>query len=440
MALSSIVTQFSWERFQQRRVLCLGRENMEHSGITLKELWLGGKGMNKGTLLRWIITALIPIVVLYNNGNLQTSWAMPKAEVETVRIGVNLGLTGGIASFGSSALKGMQLAVREANAEGGILGKQIQLVVRDNQSGASYAQEAMRQLIMDEKVVAVLGCIASSNTIAAVNWMEGTSNQVPVITPTGTNPRVTVRPDGRVRDFVFRACFVDPYQGGVMADFATKSLNIKRVAILTDNSSDYSKALTRTFMGQLAKNGGSVVGIQYYLQKDMDFYSILEQVIKADPDAIYVPGYYEEVGRIVRQARTMGYQKPMLGGDGWDSPKIVNIAGPDNLENTFFANHYSSSDPNPRVAKFIKEYKKSYREEPDALAALGYDAANLLIDAMRRSQEITPENVRVELGKTNNEAFVTGRIFYNRYHDPIKSAVIIRFINGQQVFQERINP
>ncbi|MBP2628961.1 MAG: hypothetical protein H6Q68_3672 [Firmicutes bacterium] len=396
--------------------------------------------MNKEAFLRWIITVLIPIVVLYSNGNLQITWAMPKEEVETVRIGANLELTGSVAPFGHSALKGMQLAVREANAEGGIFGKQIQLVERDNQSQSLYAQETMRQLIVDEKVMAVLGCAASSNTIAAVNWMEGTSNQVPVITPTGTNPRVTVRTDGRVRDFVFRACFIDPYQGNIMANFVINSLGIKRVAILTDNSSNYSKALTGTFMEQLAKNGGSVVGIQYYLQKDMDFYGILEQVIKEDPDAIYVPGYYEEVGRIVRQARAMGYQKPMLGGDGWDSPQIVNIAGTDNLENTFFVNHYSSSDPNLRVDKFVEEYRKSYREEPNALAALGYDAAKLLIDAMRRSQEITLENVRVALEKTNNEDFVTGRIYYNRYHDPIKSAVVIRFINGQQVFKERINP
>lgn len=415
------------------------RKYIEHRRITPKELCLGGKGMNKEAFLRWIITAIIPIVVLYSNGNLQTTWAMPKEEVDTVKIGANLELTGSVSLFGHSALKGMQLAVREANAEGGILGKQIQLVARDNQAHSLYAQETMRQLIVDEKVVAVLGCVASSNTIAAVNWMEGTSNQVPVITPTGTNPRVTVRTDGRVRDFVFRACFIDQYQGNIMANFATNSLGIKRVAILTDNSSNYSKTITGTFMEELAKNGGSVVGIQYYLQNDMDFYGILEQVIKEDPDAIYVPGYYEEVGRIVRQARTMGYQKPMLGGDGWDSPQIVNIAGTDNLENTFFVNHYSSNEPNLRVDKFVKEYRKSYREEPNVLAALGYDAAKILIDAMRRSQEITLENVRVALEKTNSEDFVTGRIYYNRYHDPIKSAVIIRFANGQQVFQERIS-
>lgn len=365
---------------------------------------------------------------------------MPKEEEGTVRIGANLELTGSIAPFGISALKGMQLAISEENAEGGILGKQIQLVVRDNQSESHSAQEVMRQLIVDEKVVAVIGCIASSNTIAAVNWMEGTSNQIPVITPTATNPRVTVRTDGQVRDFVFRACFVDPYQGSIMADFATKSLGIKRVAVLTDNSSNYSKTLSVTFMEQLAKNGGSIVGIQYYLQKDMDFYSILEQVIKADAEAIYIPGYYEEAGIIVRQARTMGYQKPILGGDGWDSPKIVNIAGANNLENTFFVNHYSLSDPNLWVAKFVEEYRKKYKEEPGALAALGYDAGKILINAMRRSQDITPENVRVALEKTNNEGLVTGKISYNRYHDPIKSAIIIRFINGQQVFQERINP
>ncbi len=396
--------------------------------------------MNKNALLRWMMMALILIVVLFNNGDFRTTWAMSNEEAETIRIGANIELTGGIASFGHSALKGMQLAVGEENAQGGILGKRIQLVVRDNQSEPNAAQEVMRQFIADEKVVAILGCIASSNTIAAVNWMEGMSNQVPVITPTGTNTGVTVRMDGRVRDFVFRACFIDAYQGIIMADFATKSLGIKRVAVLIDNSSNYSKAISGTFMAQLAKNGGSVVGIQYYLQKGMDFYGALEQVINANPDAIYVPGYYEEVGIIVRQARAMGYQKPILGADGWDSPKIVTIAGADNLENTFFVNHYSSSNPDLRVDKFVKEYRKTYREEPSALAALGYDAAKILIDAMRRSQKITPENVRVALEETNNKNLVTGRITFNRYHDPIKSAIIIRFINGQQVFQERIDP
>lgn len=358
-------------------------------------------------------------------------------ESNEIKIGANLELTGGIATFGQSAANAAKLAFKEINAGGGVLGKQIVLVTADNKSEPSESTNATTKLITQDKVVAVIGAIASTNTLAAVQ--VATDNKIPLLTPTSTNTKVTVD-GGKVRDWVFRSCFIDPFQGTVMANFATKSLNAKNVAILTDNSSDYSKGLTQVFEETFIKNGGKVIAKEAFLQKDQDYKATLTKIKAANPDAIFIPAYYEEVGRIVKQARELGITVPLLGTDGWDSPKIVEIAGAATLNNTYFSNHYSPEDKDPKVVKFVEAYKKEYNQVPDALAALGYDAALLIADAIKRAGSAEPAKIKDALAQTKNLQLVTGTISVDENHNPIKSAAIIEFKEGKQVFKEKVNP
>ena len=361
----------------------------------------------------------------------------PAADAKEIKIGGNFELTGGVATFGQSTSNGAKLAFKEINAAGGLLGKQIVYITADNKSEPSESTNAMTKLINQDKVVAVLGAVASTNTLAAVQVAN--DNKVPLITPTSTNPKVTFD-NGKVRDFVFRSCFIDPFQGTVMANFSTKSLNAKTAAIFTDNSSDYSKGLTEVFEQTFTKLGGKVVAKEAFLQKDQDFKATLTKLKAANADVIYIPAYYEEVGRIVKQARELGINTPLLGTDGWDSPKLVEIAGAASLNNGFFSNHYSPEDKDPKVVKFVEAYKKEYNQTPDALAALGYDAAYLLADAIKRAGAADPIKIKDALAATKNLQLVSGVITLDEKHDPVKSAVIIEMKDGKQVFKEKVNP
>lgn len=361
----------------------------------------------------------------------------PAADAKEIKIGGNFELTGGVATFGQSTSNGAKLAFKEINAAGGLLGKQILYITADNKSEPSESTNATTKLINQDKVVAVLGAVASTNTLAAVQVAN--DSKIPLITATSTNPKVTFD-NGKVRDFVFRSCFIDPFQGTVMANFATKSLNAKTAAIFTDNSSDYSKGLTEVFEQTFTKLGGKVVAKEAFLQKDQDFKATLTKMKAANADVIYIPAYYEEVGRIVKQARELGITAPLLGTDGWDSPKLVEIAGAAPLNNGFFSNHYSPEDKDPKVVKFVEAYKKEYNVTPDALAALGYDAAYLLADAIKRAGAADPGKIKDALAATKNLQLVSGVITLDEKHDPVKSAVIIEMKDGKQVFKEKVNP
>ena len=358
-------------------------------------------------------------------------------ESKDIKIGGNFELTGGVATFGQSAANGIKLAFKEINAAGGVLGKQLVFVAADNKSEPSESTNATTKLITQDKVVAILGAVASTNTLAAVQ--VASDNKIPLITPTSTNPKVTVD-NGKVRDWVFRSCFIDPFQGTVMASFASKSLKAKTAAILTDNSSDYSKGLTQVFEESFAKAGGKVVSKEAFLQKDQDFKATLTKIKAANPDVIFIPAYYEEVGRIVKQARELGITTPLIGTDGWDSPKLVEIAGAQPLENTYFSNHYSPEDKDPKVVKFVEPYKKEYGQTPDALAALGYDAALMVADAIKRAGAADPAKIKDALAQTKNLQLVSGIITLDAEHNPIKSAAIIEMKDGKQVFKEKVNP
>ncbi|HEY3426008.1 MAG TPA: ABC transporter substrate-binding protein, partial [Negativicutes bacterium] len=305
-----------------------------------------------------------------------------------IKIGVVYELTGNTASFGTAAANGAKMAFKEINAKGGVLGKQIQIVVADNKGEPSESANAMTKVITQDKVVAVTGFTTSSNGIAGSTVAE--ANKIPFVAAATTNPKVTIdEKTGKVKDYTFRVCFIDPFQGTVGANFALNTLKVKKVAIMIDNSSDYSKGLSQYFKEAFTKGGGTILGEQAYLQKDQDFKTILTTIKAQNPDMIYLPGYYEEAGKIIKQARELGITVPFVGGDGWDSPKIAEIAG-NALDGTFFTNHYSVEDTSPLSKSFVDAYKKEYNQVPDAMAVLGYDAAYVLVDAIKRANSAEP--------------------------------------------------
>ena len=361
-----------------------------------------------------------------------------KGSGDTIKIGGNLEMTGGSASYGKSAQNGIKLAIDAANANGGVLGKKIEFVVADNKSEAAEATNAMQKLIAQDKVIAVIGPNLSSASIAATSI--NTSAKVLAITPMGTNPNVTVDKDGKTKDFMFRACFIDPFQGTVMATFAKDQVNAKNVAILVDNSSDYAKGLAQFFKEAFTKGGGKIVAEESYLQKDTDFKATLTKIKASNPDMIYVPGYYQEVGMIVKQAREMGLNVPMAGGDGWDSAKLPEIAGKAALNNTYFSSLYSPDDDSKLNKDFVAAYQKAYNEKPDVFAALAYDSALLVINAIKSANALDTVKIKDAMAKTAGFSGVSGNVTFNEQHNPVKSAVIIEYKDGAQVFKTKINP
>ncbi|MEA5092965.1 Leucine-, isoleucine-, valine-, threonine-, and alanine-binding protein [bioreactor metagenome] len=357
---------------------------------------------------------------------------------DTIKVGADIELTGGSASYGKSAQNGIKLAFDQVNAKGGVLGKKMELVVADNKSEAAEATNAMQKLVAQDKVVAVIGPNLSSAVIAstAVN----TGAKVLVISPMGTNPNVTVDKDGKTKDFMFRACFIDPFQGTVMAAFAKDTLKAKKVAILIDNSSDYSKGLAQFFETAFVKGGGTIVAKESYLQKDTDFKATLTKIKATNPDMIYVPGYYQEVGMIVKQAREMGLTVPMAGGDGWDSAKLPEIAGKSALNKTFFSSLYSAEDKSELNKNFVAAYKKAYNETPDVFAALAYDSAMLIVNSIKTANSADSVKIKDALAKTAGFNGVAGSVTFDPQHNPVKSAFIIEYKDGAQAFNTKINP
>lgn len=356
---------------------------------------------------------------------------------EVIKLGVNLEMTGNGASYGKDSFDGVQLAVKEFNEKGGFKGKKIELVTTDNKSESSEAVLAAENL-MQSKVVAVIGPATSSNAIAASQVYD--ANKVPAIGPSCTNPRVTVDEKGKVREYMFRATFIDPFQGQVMAKFAKESLNAKTAAIYTDNSSDYSKGLAQFFEESFVESGGKIVSKEAYLQKDTDYKSTLTKIKATNPDIIFIPGLYQEVGLIVKQARELGIDIPLLGGDCWDSDVLAEIAGKDHLNNSYFSTFYFAEDQDPKIAQFVENYKKEYNRIPSAYAVLSYDATWMILDAMGRADSADPVKIQEFLAKTENFPGVSGDISINKTHDAVKAAVILGFKEGKQFFVEKVLP
>lgn len=336
-----------------------------------------------------------------------------------ILIGEYGSFTGSEATFGQSTSEGLKLALDEQNAAGGIKGKPIRLISLDNQGKPEEAAAAVQRLITQERVVAVVGEVASSRSLAAAPVAQ--QYKVPMISPSSTNPKVT-----EVGDYIFRVCFIDPFQGLVMAKFARNELKNSKVAILRDVKSDYSTGLADVFKAEFTKMGGEIVGDESYQSGDTDFKAQLTQLKGKKPEAIFIPGYYTEVGLIARQARQLGIKAPLLGGDGWDSEKLSEL-GQDAIKGSYFSNHYTTESTDKRVTEFIEKYRKKYNgKTPDGLAALGYDAGKILFAAMERAPDATSKSIRDEIAKTKDFTGVTGMITIDAQRNATKSAVVVR--------------
>jgi branched-chain amino acid transport system substrate-binding protein len=349
-----------------------------------------------------------------------------------IRIGEVGSMTGSEATFGVSTHQGIELAVRKVNAEGGVRGKKLEVILVDDQSKPDEAATAVTKLISQNGVSAILGEVASSRSIAMAAIAQ--DNKIPMVTPSSTNPKVT-----EMGSYIFRVCFIDPFQGEVMAKFALNDLKLKRVAILRDVKSDYSTGLANFFKAALVKGGGEIAVDESYNSGDIDFKSQLTAIRAKAPQAILVPGYYTEVGLIARQARELGLKIPLLGGDGWDSPKLTEIGGKA-MDNTYFSNHYSNENQSPQIQGFIADFKKAFGVMPDGLSAMGYDAAMVLVEAMKRSKTLIGNDIREALVATDKHPGVTGTISIDAKRNAIKSAVVLKVENGYFKYQTTVNP
>ena len=350
-------------------------------------------------------------------------------------VGMYGSLTGDGASFGQSSREGTELAVDEINNGGGLLGgRKIKLLVEDDQSKPEEASNAVTKLVTQDKVVAVLGEVASRRSLAAAPICQ--KYMVPMISPSSTNERVT-----EVGDYIFRVCFIDPFQGEVLAKFAYHDLKARKVAILKDIQQDYSVGLTDAIMKHFSALGGQVLDPVSYSSGDSDFKAILTQVRGQKPDAVFATGYYPEAAIIVRQARELGMKMPILGGDGWVGDALKN--GREALNNTYISNHYSGDNPDPVVQNFVSAYRARFTREPDAIAALAYDAVKVLADAMTRANSTEGPALRGALAQADVPG-VTGRLKINAKRDVDKPAVIqeITYANGEVkfVYKTTINP
>jgi branched-chain amino acid transport system substrate-binding protein len=351
-----------------------------------------------------------------------------------IRIGHYASMNGDTATFGQSADKGIRLAMEEINSAGGVLGKQINVITEDDRSVTSEARTTAQKLITRDQVVALLGEVSSSRSIAAAPVAQ--QAKIPMLSPGSTNPKVT-----EVGDFIFRNCFIDPFQGEAMARFAMETLGKKRFAILYANNSDYSVGLRDYITQAVQAGGGQVVAQESYAEKqDKDFTGLLTKIKAANPEAIFVPGYYTEAGLIADQARKLGLNVPLIGGDGWDSDVLVK-AGGDAIEGNYFTNHYSPDEQRPEVQAFVQAYKKKYNGEvPDAMAVLGYDAMKMMADAIKRAGGTDGQKIRDALAATKDFPGAGGKITINEKRNADKPIVVVQVKDKQFKYVTSIEP
>lgn len=350
---------------------------------------------------------------------------------ETVKVGVILPITGGTATFGQENANGIKLALEKINSKYKF---KIETIIEDDKSESLEAINAIRKLININKVSALIGEVTSSNTLAMAPIAQNA--KIPLISPAATNVKVT-----QVGNFISRACFTDDFQGVVMARFAVQSLKKNKGLILIDNSSDYSKGLAKSFKEEFLKIGGKLVSTEdlTYIQKDIDFQSILRKVKRANPEVIFLPGYYQEAGLIIKQARMLGIEAVFLGGDGWDSPKLFEIGG-DAIKGNYLSSHFAPDDKDPAVKAFVEEYEKNFKSKPGAMAALGYDTISLVADAISRSKSMSSEDINTAILETKNFVGITGSITIDEERNSKKAAVVLETTTSSFIFKDKVNP
>jgi len=366
-----------------------------------------------------ILTSAIAVIGLF------TSTA---SSAEPIKIGHLASLTGSEANFGQSADKGVVLAAEERNAAGGLLGRPVEIVVVDDQSKNQEVNNCMMKLIQQDKVVAILGEIASSNTIAAAPAAQ--RSKIPLVTPGSTNPEVTKK-----GDYIFRVCYTDDFQGRVIAQFAHKRLNARNGVLITDQASAYSISLSQFVKQEFERLGGKIAAEVSYKKTDSDYNAQINKALQSNPDVLILTGYYTNVGNIVQTARKAGYQGPCVGGDGWDADTLYQIGGKA-LDNTYFTNHYSPEDPSPRIKEFISRYQSKYGAVPDAMAVLGYDAALVLFDAIQRAGSTEGPKIRDALATTKDVQGLSGLITIDEHRNARKGIVVVGIKDSKQYLKE----
>ena len=349
-----------------------------------------------------------------------------------IPVGLYGAMTGGEASFGQATLQGARLAVEEINASGGVLGKPLRLIVQDDQGKAEEAASVVTKLITGDDVLAVIGENSSNQSLAAAPICQ--ASKVPMISPSSTNPNVTKK-----GDYIFRVCFTDPYQGKALATFVRKNLNLTRAAILRDNKNDYSVGLAEVIRHDFMALGGSIVAEQSYQGGDSDFRPQLTGIRAANPQVLFIPGFYTDVGQIATQARDLGITAPMVGGDGWDSPKVIEI-GRAAVNGCYFSDHYFVGEPRPAVQRFVAEIRKRSGSNPDANSALGYDSVYILAKAIKKAGSLDRKAIRDAIAQTRDYQGVSGVITMGPERDPIKPVAMIKIDNGTTSFAGWITP
>ena len=351
----------------------------------------------------------------------------------TIKIGYYGDLSGPTFNFGESAKNGVLMAAEEINQAGGINGRRFDVVIEDDQGSAEMAAARTSKLIDIDKVIAVIAGGTSSNSRAAAPKAQ--VSKIPLISPSSTDPAVT-----QIGDYIFRACFIDAFQGEVMAKFAVNTLRAKKAAILLDFNSPYSRGLSDFFELSFTRLGGEIVSKQLYTLSDGDYRGQLNSIRLAAPDVIYIPGYYGNVAMIAKQSRQIGITQSLLGGDGWDAPELWELGGV-SLNGSYISNHYSAEDPSPAIQTFVRQYKQLYGNlAPDAHAALAYDATRVLADAIQRAGTTDGPKLREALAQTKNFPGVTGVITINDERNAVKPAVVLKLQDGKYIYQETIQP
>ena len=377
-------------------------------------------------IARFLFAALLMATACRPDREAQTT-----AATGDIPIGVYGALTGDQASFGTATVNGVKLAAEEINAAGGINGRKIRLVIEDDQGRAEEAASVVTKLITSNQVYGLIGENSSNQSLAAAPIAQ--QNGVPMISPSSTNPAVTQK-----GDFIFRVCFTDPYQGKALAHFVKNNLKLDTAATLLDKKNDYSVGLAEFFKKEFEALGGKVLAEQSYTGGDTEFRPQLTRMRESKPQILFIPGFYTDVGQIAIQARDLGMNMPLVGGDGWDSPAVIQIGGK-SIENSYFSDHYFVGETRPAVQQFVAKYKQRHGANPEATAALGYDALYLFVNAARKAG-LDRKKIRDEIARTADYQGVSGTITMGPDRDPIKPVAMIKIENGQMNFAGWVKP
>ncbi|HHW43346.1 ABC transporter substrate-binding protein [Desulfofundulus thermobenzoicus] len=380
-------------------------------------------------LIPILVLALFSLAILVTGcgGQSSTSPGTPAAKGEKViKIGFIAPLTGDVKTFGESAKNGFRMALEQAGYKAGDF--KIEPVEVDDRNDATEAVNVATKLVTQDGVKAIVGSLTSVTTIPISKFAN--DNKIVLITGTATSPKVTVD-EGKRKDYVFRACFIDPTQGTVAAKFALNDLKLKTAAILYDQGNDYTIGLANNFKDAFTAGGGQVVAMESYSKNDMDFSAVLTNIAQKKPDILYLPDYYQKVSVIAQQARGKGIKSVFIGGDGWDSTDLDYKT----MEGGYFTNHYSPQDPRPEVKNWVEKYKQKYGQEPDAFATNTYDATNLLLNAIKTANSDDPTKIKEALQNTKGFSMVSGQdISFDQNGNPIKPVTILKIEGGKQKF------